>query len=93
MARLTKLRKQKGYWMTTASGTEIYFGIVAVHCSLKVTNPDLATHVFRIAQEAINNSLRHSQARHIRIAVSVESDFVILTVEGDGMESRSRPVE
>jgi len=30
MARLPKLRKKNGYWMTKAGGTETYFGKVAI---------------------------------------------------------------
>jgi PAS domain S-box-containing protein len=52
---------------------------------LTVADPDLATHLFRIAQEAVSNALRHGQARHIRIALGAESGAVTLTVQDDGV--------
>jgi PAS domain S-box-containing protein len=52
---------------------------------LAVADPGMATHLFRIAQEAVNNALCHSQARHIRIALHPEPDALTLSVEDDGV--------
>jgi PAS domain S-box-containing protein len=52
---------------------------------LAVADPDLATHLFRIAQEAVSNALRHSKAHHIRIALHAEPDALTLSVEDDGV--------
>lgn len=44
----------------------------------------LTTSLFRIAQEAINNILRHSQAGSVQIRLSVDAEVVCLRVEDDG---------
>ncbi|MBL8250123.1 MAG: PAS domain S-box protein, partial [Candidatus Competibacter sp.] len=47
-------------------------------------SPDLETAVFRIAQEAVNNAIRHGQARRIDIAVEVDQGKLALVIEDDG---------
>lgn len=44
----------------------------------------VATEMFRIAQEAINNAIKHGRARTIRIRLTRESGETILTVSSDG---------
>ncbi len=61
-----------------------------VRCSLRVEETIsvldnvLATHVFRIAQEAINNSVKHSKAEHIEITLAANGDRLELSVSDDG---------
>jgi signal transduction histidine kinase len=43
-----------------------------------------ATHLYRIAQEAVNNALKHGRARKIDIALTERAEGVELTVENDG---------
>ena len=50
-----------------------------------MADPELATHLFRIAQEAVSNALRHGRARHVRIALRGEPDALTLSVEDDGV--------
>jgi two-component system, NarL family, sensor histidine kinase UhpB len=40
--------------------------------------------VYRVAQEALTNALRHSGARALRFSLRAESDEVVLTVADDG---------
>ena len=40
--------------------------------------------VFRIAQEAVNNALRHAGARHIAVGLDARNGGVALTVDDDG---------
>jgi two-component system sensor histidine kinase UhpB len=47
-------------------------------------DPHLETALFRIAQEAVNNIVRHAQAATVRIALCREGDEVCLRVEDDG---------
>lgn len=42
------------------------------------------TALFRIAQEAVNNVLRHAEARHVRVTLMRDNDHVSLTVDDDG---------
>lgn len=57
-----------------------------VHASEAVTVHDnvLATHVFRIAQEAINNSVKHGKAKNIEVTLGPGGDKIELTVTDDG---------
>ncbi len=41
--------------------------------------------IFRIVQEAVNNALRHAQARHITVALSQREDGLGLEVRDDGI--------
>src|SRR5690606_25687644 len=43
-----------------------------------------ATHLFRIAQEAVTNSVKHAQAKRIAIALCQRGDVLALSVEDDG---------
>jgi len=59
---------------------------IAVQCDLKeadVPNP-LKTPVFRILQEGLNNTLKHSGARNVRVALGQVDDELRLTIEDDG---------
>jgi signal transduction histidine kinase len=43
-----------------------------------------ATHIYRIAQEAVTNALRHGNARQVVIQLSQHQEEAVLTVENDG---------
>ncbi len=60
---------------------------------LPEVNADLALAVYRIAQEAVLNAVRHAEPKTVRIVVASESDQVRLTVEDDGcgFETRMPP--
>lgn len=58
-------------------------GRVDVHGREKVL------HLYRIAQEATNNALKHAAAAHIRIALERADDSVVLTVEDNGTGFRT----
>jgi len=49
-----------------------------------VVRGNAATHVYRIAQEAINNVLKHSQARNLWFDASREPDCVVIRIRDDG---------
>jgi PAS domain S-box-containing protein len=63
----------------------------SVRCALrwdgKVHMPDdaAATHLYRIAQEAIGNSLKHGKAKRIVIDLHSEDGRVVLTITDDGV--------
>jgi two-component system, LuxR family, sensor kinase FixL len=40
----------------------------------RLTDPDAATHLYRIAQEAVSNAVRHGQARQVTVIVLAASD-------------------
>ena len=55
-------------------------------CSAPVAVPDAeqATHLFRIAQEAVNNALKHAAPGEIRIGLEQREKSLALEIEDDG---------
>jgi signal transduction histidine kinase len=49
-----------------------------------VENQSIATHLYRIAQEAVTNAIKHSHGRRISIGLQVKEDQFELRVEDDG---------
>jgi PAS domain S-box-containing protein len=52
--------------------------------SVAIQDASVASHVFRIVQEAVNNALRHGKARHILIRLARRGEQVLLEVCDDG---------
>lgn len=71
-----------------ATTTQARFGL---SCALKtdkhVTFEDasVAVNLYRIAQEAITNAIRHGKVKNILIELVLDKDHVILTVKSDGL--------
>lgn len=59
---------------------------VVVECSPSEINcsPELATQLFRIAQEAVNNALKHALPSEIRLGMSQSDTLIVLEIEDDG---------
>ncbi len=74
-------------------------GRTAVRCvfecpqPVRVANIDTATHLYRIAQEAVTNALKHADASEIRIGLGQRDGALILEVDddGDGFEPEAVP--
>ena len=49
-----------------------------------MTDNAMATHLYRIAQEAVTNALKHGHARRIQVGLSATSKWIRLTVRDDG---------
>ncbi len=47
-------------------------------------NPDAAIGVFRIAQEALTNILKHAEAKSAELAIEINADTLVLRVSDDG---------
>jgi signal transduction histidine kinase len=66
----------------TASGT--------VHCTVRIgmterlPQPETEIALYRIAQEAVENILRHADAKTASIGIEDDDDEIILTIEDDG---------
>jgi signal transduction histidine kinase len=44
----------------------------------------VATHLYRIAQEAVSNAVKHTDAKSIKIELKADSESITLSVENDG---------
>lgn len=59
--------------------------VVTVAGEVRLADSEVATHLLRIAQEAVRNAIRHAKASRIEINVTVTSDHLQLSVEDDGV--------
>jgi PAS domain S-box-containing protein len=70
-----------------AHSTNERFGVSCV-CETEAEIPRFAvaraTHLYRIAQEAVNNAVKHSGARHIGIRMARSDGQVVLEISDDG---------
>jgi len=61
-----------------------------IHCEFHCATPillndnQLATHLYRIAQESINNGLRHGGASQISVTLEESPNWITLTIHDDG---------
>jgi signal transduction histidine kinase len=53
---------------------------------------EAALHLYRIAQEAINNSVKHGRARNVTVGLRTEDGQVVMTVvdDGSGLSDKTR---
>jgi len=58
-----------------------------------IHNPDVATHLYRIAQEALTNAIKHGKARSIEIKLSAAADKIVLLIKDDGAGLAQPPGE
>lgn len=49
-----------------------------------LSDPGVALHLYRIAQEAVHNAIQHGKAQHVTICLNSQTDAFILTVDDDG---------
>lgn len=62
----------------------------AINCQASIRSPvsipdsRIATHLYRIAQEAVTNAIRHSGARNIELSLKQKNGLTSLCVQDDG---------
>ena len=63
------------------------------HCAKPVLVPEhaVSVHLYRIAQEAVTNAIKHGKARHIDIALIASGRNVVLQVSDDGVGLPRKP--
>jgi PAS domain S-box-containing protein len=49
-----------------------------------INDASVSTHLYRIAQEAVNNGIKHGQAKNILISLIPGNDYGTLRIENDG---------
>jgi len=52
--------------------------------TLPALEPYVAAQLFKIAQEAVTNAMKHGQARRVSIHLALDSGRIVLTVDNDG---------
>lgn len=68
-----------------------------VSCRCRFQRPVLvhdhvaATHLYRIAQEAINNAIKHGQAKRIRLHLAAQKGRLLLTIRDNGLGFPTKP--
>ena len=61
-----------------------------IDCTFRATgaaakcSEQTAAHLYRVAQEAINNAARHGKAKQIAISLDTEGDVITLRIQDDG---------
>jgi len=74
---------------TLAATTQNVFGVA---CAFQCTSPVLvkdasaAIHLYRIAQEAVTNAIRHGDTKQILLELSAHHDGAALVIENDGRD-------
>ncbi len=78
-----------------ASRTRRAFGVnCACHCdeALYLEDPEMASHLYRIAQEAVSNAVRHGHPAEVLVELIQHDDAVVLSVKDDGQGIRNPEV-
>jgi signal transduction histidine kinase len=52
---------------------------------VKLDDSAIADHLFRIAQEAVNNAVKHARPRNITVTLSQDQNGLLLRIEDDGV--------
>ena len=70
-----------------ATSSELFKVSCRFECDLPVLIHDAATagHLFRIAQEAVGNAIKHGKARNILIRLDASEEATVLSVKDDGV--------
>jgi signal transduction histidine kinase len=74
-------------------------GLFHIGCSFRCESPlrihdaNLATHLYRIAQEAVNNAIRHGKSRNIVIRLSGKNGAGTLSIQDDGEGFPKKPAD
>jgi len=55
---------------------------------LVIVDRDVVNQLFRLAQEAVNNSVKHGKARRVQISLQSLGDKTVLTIRDDGVGFR-----
>jgi PAS domain S-box-containing protein len=73
-----------------ASITELFHVACEFEClrPVRITDNIMATHLYRIAQEAVTNALKHGHAAKIKIGLSATPERIILAIADDGVGFR-----
>ena len=57
----------------------------SLHGDVRISDPEVAMNLYRIAQEALSNAVQHSKAEKINVTLGAENDCATLVVSDDGV--------
>ncbi|MEX0821682.1 MAG: ATP-binding protein, partial [Rhodothermales bacterium] len=66
-------------------------GVYGISCTLKtgtyrpIQDPEIALHMYRVAQEAVNNAVRHGKPEQVAISLTTKRGKTVLQVVDDGI--------
>jgi PAS domain S-box-containing protein len=72
-----------------AASMEQLFGVrCTFECDkpVEVDDTEMAVHLYRIAQEAVTNAIKHGRAKNIRIGLAYGRNKSVMTVKSDGLD-------
>jgi signal transduction histidine kinase len=73
---------------TLAANVEVLFGVQCTFVpdpGAEIREAKIAVHLYRIAQEAISNAVRHGHAKHVRIELTTRADGELrMAINDDG---------
>jgi signal transduction histidine kinase len=56
-----------------------------------IADAEVSMHLYRIAQEALNNAVKHGNAQHIEISLLCDDEKIVLAVSDDGQGFQKTP--
>lgn len=56
-----------------------------------IRNHGIASHLYRIAQEAVNNAMKHGKPTRVRIHLAATSDQIVLSIRNNGRDFERPP--
>ena len=82
---------QDGFVLSLRELADTVTGLFNINClfhgdtAMVVSSNTTATHLFRIAQEAVNNAIKHGHARQVIISLASNHERTVLTIDDDGV--------
>jgi PAS domain S-box-containing protein len=82
---------QDGFVLSLRELADTVTGLFNINClfhgdtAIVVSSNTTATHLFRIAQEAVNNAIKHGHARQVIISLASNHESTVLTIDDDGV--------
>ena len=67
-----------------AEGGGYNLDAMAASETVKLADRSVQTHLFRLAQEAVNNSIKHGKAKNIQINLQKTDEKCVLSIADDG---------
>jgi signal transduction histidine kinase len=82
--RQQSLSESLKFQLNLIQKTELYTTSFELHGEERAMDPEKKLIVFRIAQEALNNVIKHAQAKTISVVLMYLADKTILSIKDDG---------